>query len=101
MEKDKEKKIIAGAGILGGIGLLLLLLKRGEAAPPPPPGMANLYGKVTDAQTGSPIQGIEISFAEYGAVTQPNGYYLIEGINPGGYEVTFHDPLARYQSVVL
>jgi len=100
VEEDK-KKIIAGVGVVTGIALLLLLLGRGEAAPPPPPGKANLYGQVTNAVTGRPVEGIEVSLAEYAAVTQPNGYYLIEGITPGGYEVTFYDPLARYQSVVL
>jgi len=100
MDKDK-KKAIAGVGVIGGLGLLLLLLKRGEAAPPPPPGKANLYGQVTDALTSQPIEGIEVSVAGYASVTAPNGYYLIEGITPGDYEVAFHDPLARYQSVLL
>ena len=100
VDKDK-KRIIAGAGVLGGLALLLLLLKRGEAAPPPPPGKANMYGQVTDDLTGQPIEGIEVSFAEYAAVTQPNGYYLIESITPGGYEVTFHDPLARYETMIF
>lgn len=97
----EKKKLAAGAGVAGGIGLLLYLLKRGEGAPPPPPGMANLYGKVTDAQTGKGIEGIEVSFAEYFAVTEPNGYYLIEGITPGGYEISFYDPLGRYESAII
>lgn len=100
MEENK-KKAIAGVGIVSGIALLLLLLKKGEGAPPPPPGKANLYGQVTNSLTGQPIEGIEVSLAEYFAVTQPNGYYLIEGITPGGYEVTFHDSLARYEPLVL
>lgn len=100
MEKDKEKKIIAGA-IAGGLALLLLLLKRGEAAPPPPPGMANLYGKVTDTQTGQAIQGIQVSFNGYSGVTESDGYYLVESITPGKYEVTFSDPLGRYETLVV
>jgi protocatechuate 3,4-dioxygenase beta subunit len=96
---QKQKKLAAGAGAAGGLVLLLLLLKKGEGAPPPPP--ANLYGKVTDVQTGQPIEGIEVSFAEYYGITGSNGYYLIEGILPGGYEVAFYDPLGRYESAVF
>jgi hypothetical protein len=45
MEKDK-KKIIAGVGILGGVGLLYLLMRRGGAAPPegPPGGSVKCIG---------------------------------------------------------
>ena len=100
MEADKKKKI-AGAGILGGIGLLFLLIKRAHGIPEPPPDKANLYGKVTNAQTGKAIQGIEVSFNGYAGVTQSNGSYLIENINPGAYAVTFQDPLGRYEPITL
>jgi hypothetical protein len=100
MEENK-KKIIAGVGIATGIALLLLLSKKGEGAPPPPPDRANMYGQATDALTGHPIEGIEVSFAEYSGVTGSNGYYLIEDIIPGVYEVTFSDPLGRYESAVF
>jgi hypothetical protein len=98
---EKNKKLAAGAGVAGGITLLLLWLKKGKGAPPPPPGMANLYGKITDAQTGQPVEGIEVSFAGYYGVTETNGYYLIEDILPGGYEVAFYDPLGRYESALI
>jgi len=103
MDKEK-KKIIAGVGILGGASLIYLLTRKGAAAPPPPPpppDKANLYGQVTDAVTGHSIEGIQVSFAEYAGVTDPNGYYLIENIIPGGYEVTFYDPVGIYESVML
>ena len=99
MEADKKKKI-AGAGILGGI-LLFLLIKRAHGIPEPPPDKANLYGKVTNAQTGKAIQGIEVSFNGYAGVTQSDGYYLIENIIPGAYAVTFQDPLGRYETLVV
>jgi hypothetical protein len=99
LEGDK-KKFVVGAGIAGGLALLCLLLKKG-APPSPPPGMANLYGQVTNALTGQPIEGIEINFAEYSAITEQNGYYLIEGITPGGYEIRFDDPLGRYETLIL
>lgn len=99
MEADKKKKI-AGAGILGGIVLLYLLMRKPHI-PQPPPDKATLYGKVTNAQTGKAIQGIEVSFNGYTGVTQANGYYLIENITPGAYTVTFQDPLGRYELVTL
>ena len=98
MEADKKKKI-AVAGILGGIGLLFLLLKRGHAKPPPPPpGKATLYGKVTDAETGQPIEAIEVTFNEYAAVSDQSGYYAINNIEPGIYSITFTDPQGRYET---
>jgi len=97
MEKEKEKKIIAGAGIAGGMGLLLYLLLRKK----PEPGMANLFGQVTDAENGEGIYGIQVSFNKYLAVTKSDGYYLIENITPGEYEVTFSDPLERYETLVV
>lgn len=101
MDKDK-KKIIAGAGILTGIGLLFLLLKRGEAGPPPPPpGKATLYGRIIDAHTSNVIQGIEVTFDGYAALSDATGYYLIENITPGEYPVTFYDPLGRYEQLIL
>jgi hypothetical protein len=99
--EENKKKMIAGAGVAGGIALILLLLKKGGGAPPPPPGMANLFGQVTDAETSQPIEGIEVSLAEYSAVTETNGYYFIEEIVPGGYEVRFDDPLGRYETLIL
>jgi hypothetical protein len=104
VDADK-KKIAAGAGVVAGLGLLFLLLKKAGAEqpppPPPPPDRANMYGQATDALTGHPIEGIEVSFAEYSGVTGSNGYYLIEDIIPGVYEVTFSDPLGRYESAVF
>ena len=93
MEADKKKKI---AGILGGIGLLFLLLKRGHAKPLP--GKANLYGKVTDAETGQPIEAIEVTFNEYAAISDQSGYYAINNIEPGIYSITFTDPQGRYET---
>ena len=101
MEKDK-KKIAAGAGILGVIGLLWCLLrKRLPPVPPPPPGKATLHGRITDAQTGAAIQGIGMSFDGYTGTSDATGYYLIENITPGEYSVTFSDPLGRYEPKTL
>jgi hypothetical protein len=88
-------------GVLGFLGAIATIFgiryfMRAEI-PPPPPGMANLHGKVTDGQTGQAIQGIEVSFNGRFGTTQANGRYLIENIIPGGYEITFYDPLGRYE----
>ncbi len=63
---DKNKKVFAIGGLaLAGLGAFLLLRKKGVTPPPPPPppppGYANLYGVVTDKQTGKPIQGASIT----------------------------------------
>lgn len=101
MEKDK-KKIIAGAGILGGAGLAFLLLRRGKAAPPPPPpDKATLWGTVKDAQTNKGINGISINCNGYIATTESNGYYALENIEPGTYTVLFSDPLGRYEPLTI
>lgn len=100
MDKDK-KKMLAGAGVLGGAAAIIYFLTRKPLVPPPPPDRATLYGKATDAQTGKAIQSIEVSLDEYSGVTQPDGYYLIENIIPGGYAVTFCDPLGRYEPLTL
>jgi len=58
MDKDK-KKMLAGAGILGGVGLYYLLTKQ-EAEPPPPPGYGRVQGYIIDEETGDKISNAEI-----------------------------------------
>jgi len=96
MENDKQKKIIAGAGIASGLALLLFLLLK-----TPPPGLATLHGLVTDAVTGHGIQGINVTLDGYSATTDVQGYYLIEEIAPGTYTAIFADPLGRYETVTV
>jgi hypothetical protein len=133
---DKNtKKIIAGAGILGGAGLAYLLTRKKAVVEPvctpgdtkcigsdlcvcsaagqweasvknsptcvPTPGTAVLYGQVTDAQTGTAIEGIQVSCDSYTGMTGADGQYRIENITPGDYSVTFTDPLGRYETKVI
>jgi hypothetical protein len=99
---EKNKKKAAAAAIVGALGLILLLRKKGPTAPPPPPpDKANLYGHVTDAVTKQAIEGIQVSFASYLTITDPNGYYAIQNIEPGSYDVTFLDPTGYYQTAIL
>lgn len=88
-------------GFFGGLAAFLgirALVRGGEM---PPPGMATLRSKVADAITGKAIQGIEISFNGYAGTTEPNGKCVIENIVPGYYDITFYDPLRRYETLVL
>lgn len=91
MAKD-GKKIAIGAGVLTGIlALIFALTRRAKAAPPPPPlpGLANLYGKVTDAQTGAVLPGVLVSLDGMQAYTDGGGNYVLSEIEPGGYVATF------------
>jgi len=89
MAKDGKKAAI-GLGIVGVITALVLLATRKKAAPPtPPPGLANLYGKVTDAQTGAALSGVLVSLDGMQTYTDGNGNYSLTNIQPGTYAATF------------
>jgi len=64
------------------------------------PGTATLYGTVTDAKTGSPVEGISVSCNGYTDTTLPDGTYRITNIPPGTYAITFTDPLGIYETEV-
>jgi len=81
--------------IAGGLGLalagILVLYAIGRAAPgppEPPPGLANLYGFITDAETGAPIAGVygtvyqdyNTKTDKYDFTTDSSGYYLIKNM---------------------
>jgi len=67
------------------------------APPYPPPGFATLWGIVTDAETGNPIEGIEVSSDELVVISSASGEYEFKEIEPRTYNITFSDPLGRYQ----
>ena len=56
---------------------------------PIPPPVANLYGVVTDADTGSPIQGVKVTINGLVTYTNASGAYGFEGLTPGSYTITF------------
>lgn len=59
------------------------------ALTPIPTPVANLYGVVTDAETGSPLEGVKVTIDGLATYTNASGQYLIEGLTPGSYSVTF------------
>jgi len=91
LPKDgKKAAVVLGAGV--GIAGLIYLATRARAAPPPPPpppGLANLYGKVTDAITGKPLAGVLITLNGYSVFTGSDGRYEFTNLEPGGYTVEF------------
>ncbi len=50
-----------------------------------------LSGHVTDGETGEPIPGVNVILdgTNYGGATDVNGFYLINNLPPGNYNVTF------------
>ena len=58
--------------------------------PPPPttPLLANLYGVVTDSQSGDPISGVSVTVNGSIAITDNIGYYLFEDLAVGEYVIT-------------
>ncbi|MHB8241433.1 MAG: MSCRAMM family protein [Solirubrobacteraceae bacterium] len=89
------------------LGLLLGLLALGLPAPPAFAEVTGISGKVTDATTHAPIEGIEacaFSTAEEGpleeeapgsfgcATTDSSGDYTIPGLSAGSFAVAFSTP---------
>ena len=83
------KKVAIGVGTVAGLGALIYLATRAEAKPTPPPGRANLYGKVTNAITGSPIGGVLVSLNGLEVSTNTGGNYIFEDLDPGAYLLQF------------
>lgn len=56
---------------------------------PIPPPVANLYGVVTDAQTGYAIEGVKVTLDGLVTYTDSLGRYAFEGLSPGSFTITF------------
>ena len=75
-----------GLGLAAVVGIAALAW----AAPPtPPPGKANLYGKVTDAETGNPLPSVLVTLNGLEVYTGAGGNYIFENLEPGGYVLQF------------
>jgi len=89
VEKRRISPVVVIAGALGlalAGGLVLFAIGRAAPGPPgPSPGLANLYGFITDDETGEPIAGADITVyqdydsdtAPYHATSDSQGYYQI------------------------
>jgi len=94
--QEEDKKVTIGlavaaglAGLAGALAVFAFLAKAAPGAPPePPPGLANLYGLITDAETGAPIAGVygtvyqdyDTKTKQYDFTTNASGYYLIKNM---------------------
>ncbi len=54
----------------------------------PLPSLANLFGMITDSQSGDPISGASITIDGSTALTDVNGQYLFEDLAVGSYDIT-------------
>jgi len=89
MTDGKKAAVVIGVGA-GIAGLAYALTRKAEAKPPPPPpGKANLYGVVTDAETGNPLSGVLVTLNSDSIITNPSGHYAFTDLEPGGYVVEF------------
>jgi len=56
---------------------------------PIPPPVANLYGVVTDAETGYAIPGVKVTIDSLVTYTDSLGRYAFDGLTSGSYTITF------------
>ncbi len=73
-------------GVGGGLALTLALAREKEG---PPVVLANIFGIVTDAETGYPLAGVKVTLDTLVVYTDVNGAYGFEGLTPGSYTITF------------
>jgi len=87
MPKD-GKKIAAGLGIAAIVTTAIIFATRPAKAvvpPEPEPGLANLYGKVTNAQTGGAVPGALVTLDGLSVTTDSGGNYAFLDLTPGSY----------------
>ena len=98
---DTNKKVGIGAGIAGALGLAYVLAKPGI-----PDGVepGELYGKVTDFETGQAISGIDVEITDIKNPTETlivstdsNGNYSFGILTAGTYQMYFKDPTGYYR----
>ena len=87
MAKRKTKRVRIGTlGVVAGVGAALYFATRARAAPPEPePGKANLYGRVSNAETEQPVQGVVVSLDGLEDITDSGGNYRFNNLEPGPY----------------
>ena len=90
MHQGSWRRFLA-AGVLAGVALFAPRMARAQTG--------KISGTVTDAQSGQPIEGVQVRVAGtgYGAMTQANGRYFIISVPPGSY--TLQARRIGYQSI--
>jgi hypothetical protein len=68
-----------GLGLAAAAGIAALAFAA-PGPPEPPPGLANLYGKVTDAITGYPLPGVLVTLNGLEVYTNAAGNYSFDFI---------------------
>ncbi|GAI60871.1 unnamed protein product [marine sediment metagenome] len=88
-ERKISPAILIGAGL--AIGTVAAIGIYALAKATPPPGLSELYGVVTDAETGSPLPWVTVSLNGATDLTNTIGeYWFYKGLNPGVvYTITF------------
>lgn len=85
----EKQNLLIGLGIIGaGIGIYAIsrAAKAVEWEPEEPlPELANLYGTVTDVDTGEPLSGAGIWVTGVSAFTDEKGRYILRNLVPGNY----------------
>ena len=62
------------------------------------PPVANLYGMVTDAETGLALVRVKVSIDGQVTYTDSSGGYAFVGLSPGSYTITFEKE--GYETVI-
>ena len=84
MAKQTRTKKMWPLGIVVGAIVALYYAIKAEAAPPLP-GLANLNGKITDAETGNPIADVLVTLDGMSDYTDSGGNYAFTDLVPRGY----------------
>ena len=97
---ETKKKVGIAATVLAALAALFFWVKKAGAQLSPE--KATLWGIVSDASTGSPVAGINVTLDSLSTTTNSSGKYEFLNIEPGIYSsLTFSDPLGRYETLVL
>jgi hypothetical protein len=88
---DRKKMALVVGGLLGVTGIVLIArsAKGHEPPPTPPPGTGNLWGLVTDSETGSRVAGASVMLdGSLESITDSDGYYEFLEIELGYHDLT-------------
>ena len=89
-ERKASPWLAVGIGVAIATAAVVGIYAWARAAPPEPePGLANLYGKVTDAVTGQAIPDVLVTLDSMQVYTDSGGNYSFTNLEPGEYALQF------------